>query len=185
MVKYIIKYSNIEYSTDDMEVLEFISQFLSIYYRFIAEAEKTGEQIRRSLPFIVRHFASKKRIVYTVCNIKYELSGIKAPYIRFLYVSPAGRSSYDNKIVLDCGLVKQVVNELSKTLSKKGHSKYQRSIMTNDLREAIKKRDNYTCCKCGNSVYKEPNLLLEVDHIIPVSKGGKTEASNLQTLCWR
>ena len=46
--------------------------------------------------------------------------------------------------------------------------------MTQDLREAIKKRDNYTCCKCGNSVFKEPNLLLEVDHIIPVSKGGLT-----------
>ncbi|MCM1180947.1 MAG: HNH endonuclease [Clostridium sp.] len=57
--------------------------------------------------------------------------------------------------------------------------------MTNDLREAIKKRDNYTCCLCGNSVYNEPNLLLEVDHIVPISKGGKTEAGNLQTLCWR
>lgn len=66
-----------------------------------------------------------------------------------------------------------------------GHSKAQRSAMTNDLREAIKKRDNYTCCICGNSVFKEPNLLLEVDHIVPISKGGKTDASNLQTLRWR
>ena len=71
------------------------------------------------------------------------------------------------------------------TYPKKGHSKKQRAAMTQDLREAIKKRDNYTCCKCGNSVFKEPNLLLEVDHIIPVSKGGLTVESNLQTLCWR
>ena len=72
-----------------------------------------------------------------------------------------------------------------KKVNKKGYSKTQRSAMTNDLREAIKKRDNYTCCICGNSVFNEPNLLLEVDHIISISKGGKTEASNLQTLCWR
>ena len=32
---------------------------------------------------------------------------------------------------------------------------------------------------------KEPNLLLEIDHIIPVAKGGLTEESNLQTLCWK
>ena len=70
-------------------------------------------------------------------------------------------------------------------IEKNNYAKKQRSIMTNDLREAIKNRDNYTCCICGNSVLHEPNLLLEVDHIIPVSRGGKTEANNLQTLCWR
>lgn len=70
-------------------------------------------------------------------------------------------------------------------MDKKEFSTAQRQMMTNDLREAIKKRDNYTCCICGNSVFNEPNLLLEIDHIVPISKGGKTEASNLQTLCWR
>lgn len=61
----------------------------------------------------------------------------------------------------------------------------QRRLATPALKEAIKMRDNYTCCECGNSIYKEPNLLLEVDHIIPISKGGKTEPDNLQTLCWK
>lgn len=27
--------------------------------------------------------------------------------------------------------------------------------------------------------------ILEVDHIVPVSKGGLSEPENLQTLCWR
>lgn len=56
--------------------------------------------------------------------------------------------------------------------------------MTNDLREAIKKRDNYISCLCGNSDLT--NLILfGGDHIIPISEDGKTEADNLQTLCWR
>lgn len=62
--------------------------------------------------------------------------------------------------------------------------KQQRSKMTPNLREQIKKRDNYTCQKCGLSIYDEPHLLLEVDHLIPISKGGLSEESNLITLCW-
>ena len=57
--------------------------------------------------------------------------------------------------------------------------------MTNKLRERIKTRDDYTCRNCHNSINKEPNLLLEIDHIIPVSKGGYTVEENLQTLCWK
>ena len=53
------------------------------------------------------------------------------------------------------------------------------------LRQFILERDKYTCKFCGNSTSKEPNLLLEVDHIIPVSKWGESTPQNLQTLCWK
>jgi 5-methylcytosine-specific restriction endonuclease McrA len=57
--------------------------------------------------------------------------------------------------------------------------------MTTKLREQIKERDNYTCKSCDISTHTERNLLLEIDHIMPLSKGGITSESNLQTLCWR
>ena len=57
--------------------------------------------------------------------------------------------------------------------------------MTPKLRESIKQRDNYTCQECGVSLQDEPHLLLEIDHIIPVAKGGLTTKDNLQTLCWK
>ena len=61
----------------------------------------------------------------------------------------------------------------------------QRALMTSKLRKHIKERDGFTCKICGASIQQEPNLLLEIDHIIPVSKGGMTTEENLQTLCWR
>lgn len=57
--------------------------------------------------------------------------------------------------------------------------------MTSHSRAQIKERDNYTCLLCGVSIAAEPHLLLEVDHIMPVSKGGLNTPDNLQTLCWR
>ena len=43
-------------------------------------------------------------------------------------------------------------------------------------------RDKWKCLSCGISS-KEDGVLLEVDHIIPRSKGGSDDMSNLQTLC--
>ena len=43
-------------------------------------------------------------------------------------------------------------------------------------------RDNWTCLSCRRST-KEHGIVLYVDHILPRSKGGKDELSNLQTLC--
>lgn len=63
----------------------------------------------------------------------------------------------------------------------------QRALMTARLRGWVKDRDRHTCQNpaCGVSVAVEPHLLLEVDHIVPVSKGALSEPENLQTLCWR
>ncbi|MCX6234457.1 MAG: HNH endonuclease [Bacteroidetes bacterium] len=51
------------------------------------------------------------------------------------------------------------------------------------LRFNVLKRDNFSCVKCGASPAKNPSVVLEIDHIIPWSKDGETEISNLQTLC--
>ena len=61
------------------------------------------------------------------------------------------------------------------------HSKKQRSLMTKELRDQIAIRDNYTCQICGK--YMPDGVGLHIDHIIPVSKGGKSIPSNLQVLC--
>lgn len=49
------------------------------------------------------------------------------------------------------------------------------------LRFEVFKRDNFTCRYCGR---KTPQVVLEVDHVIPVAKGGTDELDNLVTSCW-
>lgn len=185
VVKYLIKYSDIGYDQDTLEKIDFCIRYLHLYEQMMDDMEILEDDISEYLPAHVRMFALKNKIPYKVCDISYKLAENVEPEFSFLYVSPAGRSERAFDINITPSLLSKVESEIYKKLDKKGFSTTQRQMMTNDLREAIKKRDNYTCCICGNSVFNEPNLLLEVDHIVPISKGGKTEASNLQTLCWR
>ena len=56
----------------------------------------------------------------------------------------------------------------------------ERSRVTNKLRFEIFQRDGYRCRNCGKT---DAQANLEIDHIYPVSKGGKSIPDNLQTLC--
>lgn len=55
--------------------------------------------------------------------------------------------------------------------------------MSDSLRYDVLRRDGFRCQICG--ITAKEGAKLHVDHIIPVSKGGKTILSNLRTLCDR
>lgn len=52
------------------------------------------------------------------------------------------------------------------------------------LRTAVLKRDGHRCVKCGADPSRDRAVRLEVDHIVPVARGGASTLENLQTLCW-
>lgn len=56
-------------------------------------------------------------------------------------------------------------------------SKTKKRKSVNNIKWMVFKRDNFTCQKCGSQE------LLELDHIVPISKGGKEKEKNYQTLC--
>jgi len=62
----------------------------------------------------------------------------------------------------------------------KKENKNKRRSLPAALRYKILKRDRFTCQACGAC---GPDVQLEVDHKIPVSKGGTEDDSNLTTLC--
>lgn len=59
-------------------------------------------------------------------------------------------------------------------------SKSKRRAVSKKLRILILERDGYRCCLCGRTA-KETKL--EVDHKVPVAKGGTDSLNNLWTLC--
>lgn len=111
----------------------------------------------------------------SVLNIEY----------KFIYTSDGGMAQRSFTVPMTEETIIELIYALESKLTMASQVKEQRALMTRTLRNRIKERDKYTCCQCGNSVYNESNLLLEIDHIVPVSKGGLTEESNLQTLCWK
>lgn len=104
---------------------------------------------------------------------------------KFTYTSDGGMAQRSFTIPMDEENIIELISRLESKLSLQAQTKEQRALMTTKLRTYIKARDNFTCCQCGNSTKAEPNLLLEVDHIVPISKGGLTIEDNLQTLCWK
>lgn len=99
------------------------------------------------------------------------------------YTSPRGRNHYSKKCKIDSGNIAYYCNECLKAIAYKQSAQYQRSLMTDKLRYQVLNRDHHRCVICGASA--NDGVKLHVDHIIPVSKGGKTELSNLRTLCER
>ena len=70
---------------------------------------------------------------------------------------------------------------MQKEDERKRTKEYQRSLMSAGLRYDVMKRDGFRCVLCGRGA--DNGVKLHVDHILPVSKGGKTVMNNLRTLC--
>ena len=104
---------------------------------------------------------------------------------KFSYTSGGGMAQRSFTVPMTEETIVELIRVLESKLTASAFAKEQRNLMTKKLREFIKNRDKFTCCNCGNSTHAEPNLLLEIDHIIPVAKGGCTVEDNLQTLCWK
>lgn len=102
-------------------------------------------------------------------------------YVRYPYtvIEEAGRFSCSYEYLKD--RYDQLEEIDFEAILSEYHSKKQRSLMTKELREQIAFRDNFTCQICGK--YMPDGVGLHIDHIVPVSKGGKSVPSNLQVLC--
>lgn len=186
--KYICKYFNISTDEETLEKLEeVLNNFLAAEEGKILLNNKKNSilaSIKCDIPTIIRVLFAKD----LDNNLGFEeilLNEFYFPQFIFRYISSGGNAGTQFTITMDIQMLERFIGYIDENIKMKKSATKQRRLMTPKLRNYIKERDNYTCMLCGNSTLKEENLLLEIDHIIPISKGGLTEENNLQTLCWK
>lgn len=186
--KYLCKYFNIKPNEATLDKLEVA---LNDFYAaeqgkdlLIAERDEVISSVIDSIPLWV-WWRNEDKVRSKLGFDPVDLSHLHFPAYTFEYVSAGGNSS--SKFVFDLNLnqLERFIAYIADSVKFAKSAAGQRSLMTAKLREKIKARDNNTCKICSLSTRDERNLLLEIDHIIPISKGGMTTESNLQTLCWR
>ncbi len=186
--KYICKYFNIKPNEENLEKFEKILNDFSAAEQgkvlLKNERDNIIKNISNEVPFLIKVF-NKKRLIRKLGFNDIDFSQLYFPRYSFNYISSGGYSEMHCDIIFDISNLDKFISYLSSMIKFRKSVAGQRALMTLRLREKIKKRDNYTCCNCKNSIEKEPNLLLEIDHIIPLAKGGMTTDDNLQTLCWK
>jgi hypothetical protein len=101
------------------------------------------------------------------------------------YTSPKGQNSYSRHLNWDFERLQRGLQDARAV--REGQSttaalrQRERSLMTAGLRMTILRRDNFRCQMCGAAA--SDDTVLHIDHIIPVSRDGRTTPENLQTLC--
>ena len=129
---------------------------------------------------LYNNMQSDQQIIKFICyrnHTKYRyVNGVRQSYIH-TDIEKTFYMTIDE--ILDIGDELNSIN--FETTTQKYNQANQRKLMTPELRNKIKERDNYTCQICGK--YMPDEVGLHIDHIVPISKGGKTVEQNLQVLC--
>lgn len=184
-IRYLMKYFGIKADPGTLADVQRVAGDIARLEQAVGNVSEREDDIAAMINpprFIMQHYAAE-----FWDQVGVHLSPIEVPYPRYIfqYTSAGGNSGQSSRIDLNTptldALSETLVEKIRWTKSAAG----QRALMTARLRGHIKHRDNYTCLQCGVSLAAEPHLLLEVDHITPVSKGGLSVPENLQTLCWR
>lgn len=101
--------------------------------------------------------------------------------VTFSYTSPQGRNYYHQDYDFTIDDINGYFALIQQAVKQKTAAQIERSRMTDSMRYDVLKRDGFKCVICGRGA--QDGVKLHVDHIKPIAKGGKTEMSNLQTLC--
>ncbi|MEE0959782.1 MAG: hypothetical protein UH654_07110, partial [Lachnospiraceae bacterium] len=67
-IKYLIKYSNIEYDEYSLERIDYCIKWLDLYNEIMANMSTLAKDVNKYLPVFVRMVISRKKLPYIVCD---------------------------------------------------------------------------------------------------------------------
>ncbi len=153
------------------EIENIISSMSFVDYDAIKMSERSYNKREKAL--------FSKRIITPVLGCTFN--------VYMYYSSPKGRVNLEKSDSFEFDELITCLESVSRTyLDRDAYSRMaavERGEVSDSLRYDILSRDNFCCVICGASA--SLGARLHVDHIVPISKGGKSIPSNLRTLCER
>ena len=148
-----------------------LSKEISIDYKAIGIPEKSYLKREEKL--------FKKRMIFPIVDCRF--------LVNLSYTSKKGRVNLSKGDAFNFDEFFTCFESVSRTYLKKGTysqlAAVERGEISDSLRYDILKRDNFACAICGAT--SKLGARLHIDHIVPISKGGKSVPENLRTLCER
>ncbi len=119
----------------------------------------------------IAQFDRQKEVVWVVNMFRYQARGQKNEISVANHLKTLHDSDLIDEFLIRYPNVTQHINRPVRA---------KRESIPTRLRFKVLERDAYTCQYCGRSA---PDVLLEVDHIVPVAEGGADDEGNLRASC--
>lgn len=170
-------------------LIKIVNTNRNLYHDYIVEynslkSTATPENVK-PLKISYKSFISREQKIYQ--NNRLHVINDISFYCKLSYISPQGRNHYSKDEVYNIDYLQNLINKILQDISYRKTEEYRKKMerlkMSDSLRYDVMMRDGFKCVICGASA--KDGAKLHVDHIIPISKGGKTELDNLRTLCDR
>lgn len=149
----------------------------------LAAGIRAERSCKLELKEMVKHFKlcwQENDAVPSYRQLETYLSKNKLPFRVNSYQNMYGGLGYLAKLI-----VQVQEGQLPEEKLYRRKNKNSREPISPTTRMKVLKRDNFRCVKCGANPKEDKNVKLEIDHIIPVAKGGLSKIDNLQTLCYK
>ena len=166
----------------DFDGIKTNTKYYKQYLKMIASIAPTSAQS-------IRASGVPEQVFSTIEQETFQKMRLPAPTmsfsrgVRVLYFSQKRNNRHGFNREYSSDRLLELIGEQERAKEYRAQRNDERSKMTNSLRYDILRRDGFRCVLCGASA--SDGVKLHVDHIIPVSKGGRTVTSNLRTLCDR